>query len=166
MNIAELVRTARMDHKLSQKALAKQISTTTKPNGVWATYVGQIEKGEKVRSDDVCVELARILGLDRDLVLLTACRDRSESHETRALFDRLLDRTKGQSIEFDDPEIRTLVRRCKPWLESLAQIRQAHKGREKDVETFLNNLASLDKKQWAATKLLFKQFATFEDSSP
>ena len=69
MNIAELVRTARMDHKLSQKALAKQISTTTKPNGVWATYVGQIEKGEKVPSDDVCVELARILGLDRDLVL-------------------------------------------------------------------------------------------------
>ena len=61
MNLAELIRAARMDQKLSQKALGKLISTAAKPNGVWSTYIGQIEKGDKIPSDDVCVELARIL---------------------------------------------------------------------------------------------------------
>ena len=71
MNLAELIRAARMDQKLSQKALGKLISTAAKPNGVWSTYIGQIEKGDKIPSDDVCVELARILDLERDLVLET-----------------------------------------------------------------------------------------------
>ena len=166
MNLAELIRAARMDQKLSQKALGKLISTAAKPNGVWSTYIGQIEKGDKIPSDDVCVELARILDLERDLVLLTAFRDRAEGREARALFDRLLEATNGRPAEFDDPEIRTLVRRCKPWLQSLAQIRQAHKGREKDIGGLLSGLASLDKKQWEAAKLLFTRFADpFEDSS-
>ena len=166
MNLAELIRAARMDQKLSQKALGKLISTAAKPNGVWSTYIGQIEKGDKIPSDDVCVELARILDLERDLVLLTAFRDRAEGREARALFDRLLEATNGRPTEFDDPEIRTLVRRCKPWLQSLVQIRQAHKGREKDIGGLLSGLASLDKKQWEAAKLLFTRFADpFEDSS-
>ena len=166
MNLAEVIRAARMNQKLSQKALGKLISTAAKPNGVWSTYIGQIEKGDKIPSDDVCVELARILYLERDLVLLTAFRDRAEGREARALFDRLLEATNGRPTEFDDPEIRTLVRRCKPWLQALAQIRQAHKGREKDIGGLLSGLASLDKKQWEAAKLLFTRFADpFEDSS-
>tara|TARA_A100001037_G_C14843287_1_gene497520 strand:- start:428 stop:676 length:249 start_codon:yes stop_codon:yes gene_type:complete len=80
--------------------------------------------------------------------------------------DRLLEATNGRPTEFDDPEIRTLVRRCKPWLQSLAQIRKTHKGREKDVAGLLSDLASLDNKQWEAAKLVFSQFTSpFEDSS-
>ena len=82
------------------------------------------------------------------------------------MFDRLLEATNGRPTEFDDPEILTILRRCNQWLHSLAQIRQAHKGREKDIGGLLSGLASLDKKQWEAAKLLFTRFADpFEDSS-
>ena len=154
MNFAELIRAARIDKKLSQKALADQVSTSAKPKGIWATYIGQIEKGQKVPSDDVCIELARILGLERDAVLLAASRDRSDNEEARALFDRLLNERR---LELDAREIR-LLRECEPWMHSLAQIRRKYKGREDDITTLLSDLASLDKKQWEAAKIIFARF--------
>jgi transcriptional regulator with XRE-family HTH domain len=61
MRFADMIKDARLDERISQRALAEQLKTAQKPDGVWATYVGQIEKGEKVPSDEVCVKLAEVL---------------------------------------------------------------------------------------------------------
>ena len=158
MNFADLIRSTRTELKLSQKALADQISTSAKPKGVWATYIGQIEKGQKIPADEVCIELARILQLDRDIVLLLAYQARSESDEARALFERLLNSNQQPTTELDDPQLRSLVRECRPWLQSLAQIHRAHRTRKEDIQALLSDLASLDKKQWEAAKILFARF--------
>ena len=55
MPFSDMIKDARLNARISQRALAEQLKTTQKPEGVWATYVGQIEKGEKVPSDEVCV---------------------------------------------------------------------------------------------------------------
>ena len=64
MQFAEIVKEARLQARLSQRGLAEQLTTAQKPDGVWATYVGQIEKGDKVPSDEVCIKLAEVLQLD------------------------------------------------------------------------------------------------------
>jgi transcriptional regulator with XRE-family HTH domain len=56
---------------------------------VWNTYVGQIEKGEKVPSDEVVLKLAEVLELNSDEVLVAACVARAESDEARALFKKM-----------------------------------------------------------------------------
>ncbi len=159
MNFAELIRAARRDHKLSQKAVADQISTASRPKGLWPTYIGQIEKGQKVPSDDVCVELARILDLERDVVLLLAYQARTESDEARALFERILTtHSDPLAVISEDPELHSLVQECRPWLQALAQIRRTNKGREKDIQALLSDLTSLDQEQWDAAKILFARF--------
>jgi transcriptional regulator with XRE-family HTH domain len=72
MQFAEMIKKARKQADLSQRGLAKLLISSKKPDGVWATYVGQIEKGEKIPSDDVCIKLAEVLHLDSDMVLLAA----------------------------------------------------------------------------------------------
>ena len=72
MQFAEMIKGARLQTRLSQRGLAEQLITAQKPEGVWATYIGQIEKGEKVPSDEVCIKLAEVLELDSSEVLLAA----------------------------------------------------------------------------------------------
>ena len=69
MPFSDMIKDARLNARISQRALAEQLKTTQKPEGVWAPYVGQIEKGEKVPSDEVCVKLAEVLKLDTTRVL-------------------------------------------------------------------------------------------------
>jgi len=76
----EIIRRAR-EGRFSQKELGNQI-------GVWDTYIGQIEKGEKIPSDDICMGLAKVLELDGRSLLLTAYRERA-SGQARDLFDRM-----------------------------------------------------------------------------
>ena len=47
MQFAEIVNEARLQAHLCQRGLAEQLTTAQKPEGVCATYVGQIEKGDK-----------------------------------------------------------------------------------------------------------------------
>lgn len=76
----ETIRQAR-EGRFSQKEIGNQI-------GVWDTYIGQIEKGEKIPSDEICIGLARALDLDETALLLTAYRERA-SGQARDLFDRM-----------------------------------------------------------------------------
>jgi transcriptional regulator with XRE-family HTH domain len=89
MEFAAIVKRARQAARLSQRELAEQLKTTQKPEGVWATYVGQIEKGEKVPSDEVCLKLAEVLELDTQEVLLAAYQARTDSEEARILFKKM-----------------------------------------------------------------------------
>ncbi len=88
-NFAHMIGDARRKIGLSQRQLGERIQTAKRPNGVWNTYVGQIEKGEKVPSDEVVLKLAEVLELNSDEVLVAACVARAESDEARALFKKM-----------------------------------------------------------------------------
>ena len=64
-----LIALRRKELNLSQRALAEKIKTESKPSGVWSTYIGQVEKGDRVPSSEVCEALAEILQLNPLLLL-------------------------------------------------------------------------------------------------
>ena len=107
MQFAEIVNEARLQARLSQRGLAEQLTTAQKPDGVWATYVGQIEKGDKVPSDEVCITLAEVLELDPDVVLLAAYQAKASSQEGRDLFAKmarsLTDPVVNQLLASEEP---------------------------------------------------------------
>ncbi len=80
MTFGEMIKKARKG-KFSQKQLGAEV-------GVWDTYIGQIEKGGKIPSDDICVNLARVLGLDERKLLLMAYQERATG-PAAALFERV-----------------------------------------------------------------------------
>ena len=89
MQFAEMIKKARKQADFSQRGLAKLLISSKKPDGVWATYVGQIEKGEKIPSDDACTKLAEVLHLDSDIGLLATYQAKIGSKEGRNLFMKM-----------------------------------------------------------------------------
>ncbi len=82
MRFGEIIKRAR-NGRFSQRALGKNI-------GVWDTYIGQIEKGERIPSDDRCQLLAKALGLDPQKLLFLAYKERAQkTPEGRRLFTQL-----------------------------------------------------------------------------
>ena len=69
MTFGDMIKQARKG-VLSQKQLGAEV-------GVWDTYIGQIEKGGKIPSDEICLKLADVLGLDKRKLLLMAYRERA-----------------------------------------------------------------------------------------
>jgi len=103
MTLGELVKKAREEHSLSQKELGEKI-------GVWDTYIGQIEKGEKVPSDEICKKFAETLELDLTQVLLAAYEARTEltgSDEAIALFRKM-------KVVLTDPVVQRLLDTAEP----------------------------------------------------
>ena len=163
MQFAEMVKEARLQARLSQRGLAEQLITTQKPEGVWATYIGQIEKGEKVPSDEVCIKLAEVLQLDSSEVLLAAYEAKAGSEEGRALFAKmtrsLSDPVVRQLLESKEPldpalldaladaETRSLLG-DQAWLEAITRARKIQKKR--DVLAWLALGVAMDDKQWGA----------------
>ena len=109
--LGEKIKQAREGLKMSQKELGQRV-------GVWDTYIGQIEKGEKLPSDELCLKVAQALGLNGRDLLLCAHIERSDG-ESRALFEQMreilndpaFDRFKrmnrigpGALEAFDDPD--------------------------------------------------------------
>lgn len=79
--LGETVKQNRERLNMSQKELGGKV-------GVWDTYIGQIEKGEKIPSDELCWKIAQGLELKGQDLLLCAYIERSEG-ETRALFEQM-----------------------------------------------------------------------------
>jgi transcriptional regulator with XRE-family HTH domain len=90
VDFGSLIRTQRQAAGISQKALGQRIITKKKPDGVWATYIGQLEKGDKVPSAEICIAIARALEVDPYFMLALAFRERAETLEERVLSDVLL----------------------------------------------------------------------------
>ena len=161
MQFAEMVKEARLRARLSQRGLAKQLVTAQKPDGVWATYVGQIEKGDKVPSDEVCMKLAEVLELDPSVVLLAAYQAKAGSEEGRALFAKmarsLTDPVVNKLLASEEPldpavleavadsDTRSLLG-DRVWLAAVAQARKTQKRR--DVLGMLALVEAMDDKQW------------------
>ena len=81
MNFGDMIERARRG-RFSQQGLGEKI-------GVWGTYIGQIEKGKRIPSDERCLDLAAILELDPRALLIQAYRQRARTKEARRLFDRM-----------------------------------------------------------------------------
>lgn len=161
MQFAEMVKEARLQSKLSQQGLAEQLVTARRPKGVWATYIGQIEKGEKVPSDEVCIKLAEVLELDSTTVLIAAYEAKASSEEGRALYGKMMRSLSDPVVNkllsskepldpaflglLSNPEIVALLG-DQSWLEAIAR---AHKKqKERDVLGLLALVEAMDDKQW------------------
>jgi len=57
--------------------------------GVWSTYIGQIEKGSRIPSDERIKKLAEAFSLNVDLILITAHLERAKSKISRTLFKKI-----------------------------------------------------------------------------
>ena len=161
MQFAEMIKEARSRAHLSQQGLAAQVVTARKPNGVWATYIGQIEKGEKVPSDEVCIKLAEVLELDYNRVLIAAYEAKAGSEEGRALYGKMMRSLSDPVVNkllsseepldpallgvLSNPEIAALLG-DQPWLEAVARARK--KQKERDVLRLLALVEAMDDKQW------------------
>lgn len=162
MTFAEMIKEARQKASLSQGRLAQQLRTARRPEGVWPTYIGQIEKGEKVPSEEVCVKLAEVLELDLTEMLLAAYEARADSDEARGLF---LEMRRALT----DPVIRRLLSAKEPLdpgiLEALADadlcealahekwrqalIRSYRARKKRDIPGLLVRIEAMNDKQWA-----------------
>ena len=161
MQFAEMIKEARLQAHLSQQGLAKQLVTARRPKGVWATYIGQIEKGEKVPSDEVCIKLAEVLELDSNRLLIAAYKAKAGSAEGCALYSKMMRLMSDPVVNkllsreepldpallevLSNPEIAALFG-DQPWLEAVAR---AHKKQqERDVLGLLSLVDVMDDKQW------------------
>lgn len=105
MRFADLIRDARTKKRLSQRQLGEQILTPGRPKGIWNTYIGQIEKGDKIPSDEICKKFAEVLELDLTQVLLAAYEARVEltgSDEAIGLFQKM-------RLVLNDPVVQRLL---------------------------------------------------------
>jgi transcriptional regulator with XRE-family HTH domain len=105
MHFADLIRDARIKKRLSQRQLGEQILTPGRPKGIWNTYIGQIEKGDKIPSDEICKKFAEVLELDLTQVLLAAYEARVEltgSDEAIGLFQKM-------RLVLNDPVVQRLL---------------------------------------------------------
>lgn len=161
---AQMVRQARRDKGLSQRQLGEQLVTAQRPRGVFNTYVGQIEKGDKVPSNDLCVKMAEVLELDTTELLLAAYQartDSSESNEVKVLFGdmrRILTDpvirsllSSGQSLDAGvvealvDPNIRGALGDAK-WRRAIARCYPL--GAKRDISELLAFVEVMNDKQW------------------
>jgi transcriptional regulator with XRE-family HTH domain len=78
--LKDVLKGGRKKKKVSQNELGKQI-------GHWGTYIGQMEKGERIPSDETCVKLANELDLDVKEVLLLALIERTQVREMKHLLE-------------------------------------------------------------------------------
>ncbi len=81
MNFGDMIEKARRG-RFSQQGLGEKM-------GVWGTYIGQIESGKRIPSDERCLDLAAILDLDPRALLIQAYRQRARTKEARRLFGRM-----------------------------------------------------------------------------
>ncbi len=163
MPFADMIKDARLGARISQRALAEQLKTAQKPEGVWATYVGQIEKGEKVPSDEVCVKLAEVLKLDTTRVLLAAYEARAADSPApaRALFAlmerALTDAVVSQLLETDapfDPNVLDALGRPgiaaglsdSNWVDAFERCYEV--GKKRNVPGLIKLVEAMSDKQW------------------
>lgn len=163
MRFGEMIKKARKD-RFSQQTLGEQI-------GVWGTYIGQIEKSERLPSDERCLQLAEVLELDPYKLLLTAYRERAQSKQVEKLFaqleklltdpfirlilsdPKLLD--SGLINAIQNPGIRCALKNA-DWRQALEVGSNMH---DRDIPGFILLIEKIAQQQWEALLSTAKAFA-------
>lgn len=164
MRLGEIIKRAR-NGRFSQRALGKNI-------GVWDTYIGQIEKGERIPSDDRCQLLAKALDLAPQTLLFLAYKERAQkTPEGRKLFSQmeklLTDPVISQVIAdpkmlnsdivkaLQSPDIRKVLKN-KQWCEAL---KASASTTDRNIPEFINIITQIPAQQWQALLSTAKAFA-------
>ncbi len=84
--LGELIRAGRLRAGLTQRDLGARASMPDKPDGVWGTYIGQIERGKRMPPDRLLLRIAEVLELDPYHVLAAANHSRARTETGRQLF--------------------------------------------------------------------------------
>ena len=147
---------------MSQRELGAQIRTPRRPNGVWNTYVGQIEKGDKVPSDEVVLKLAEVLRLNGAEVLLAAYRARTESGDVRALFAQVeaaLHQVSGAepAKAVSSADETASFSADEAWVSKLTMI--LNKRRAPEIARLLSSVVGLNERQWRAAEQTLETLA-------
>ena len=178
MHFPDMIKDARLNARISQRALAEQLKTTQKPEGVWATYVGQIEKGEKVPSDEVCVKLAEVLKLDTTRVLLAAYDAQAAdspaparalfSQMERALTDALISRLLETDAPFESSVLDALSRSeitaglSDPhWVDTFERCYRV--GKKRNVPSLIKLVEAMNDKQWSGLMAMLESMGLEPD---
>ena len=155
MTFGELIKKTREEHALSQKELGEA-------TGVWDTYIGQIEKGEKIPSDEICVKLAHALTLDERKILLLAYKNRASEY-ARELFDQIDRLMNDPMVEYilvekdlldldflkalkDDDSLREALKHP-VWRGMLAT---SYGMKDKDIPGLIDSVRRMSERQWKA----------------
>ncbi|MCZ6634315.1 MAG: helix-turn-helix transcriptional regulator [bacterium] len=154
MGFGDIIKKARTG-KFSQQTLGKQI-------GVWGTYIGQIEKGERVPSDERCIQLANALELAPLKLLISAYRERSHANEAKALFTQMEKLISDPVISqvVSNPRLltasllkalkKTEIRRAlkdPKWQEAICQ---AMSDSDRDLPLLISIASEMPPQQWTA----------------
>ena len=132
---------------------------------MWNTYVGQIEKGVKVPSDEVVIKLAKVLDLNLNELLLSAYKAKADSAEAQSLFTRM-------ETALNDPVLQQIVSSSNPiepgvlatlgdeniraalteetWRESFSRCYRLNSRKKRDVQALLALVESMNDKQYSA----------------
>lgn len=163
MRFGDTIKRARKD-RFSQQTLGEQI-------GVWGTYIGQIEKGERVPSDELCLQLAKVLDLEPQKLLISAYRERAQTKEAQQLFaqmeklmadpviseiladPKLLDAAIIQALQ--QPGIRRAIKNAK-WRDALSE---SASMADRDIPELIHLIKRLAPQQWEALLGTAKAFA-------
>ncbi len=164
MRFGKIIKHAR-NGRFSQRALGKSI-------GVWDTYIGQIEKGERIPSDDRCQLLAKALDLDPQRLLFSAYKERAQkTPEGRKLFTQMeklmTDPVISQVIAnprmlnagivkaLQSPDIRKVLKN-KQWCEAL---KASASTTDRDIPELIKIITHIPPQQWQALLGTAKAFA-------
>ena len=162
MRFGEMIKRARKN-RFSQQTLGEQI-------GVWGTYIGQIEKGERIPSDERCLQLAEALELDPTKLLIVAYRERAQTKEAGRLFAQmeqlLTDPIISQVLEqklldaqivkaLQQPGIRQALKDTQ-WRHALMDTAASA---NRDIPELVRIASKLNPQQWEAVLSTAKAFA-------
>ncbi len=158
MAFAEIIKKARKRLRLSQASLGGEI-------GVWNTYVGQIEKGEKVPSDEVVIKLGKVLDLNLNELLLSAYKAKADSAEAQSLFTQM-------ETALNDPVLQQIVSSTNPihpgvlaalsdeniraaltqetWRESFSRCYRINSRKKRNIQALLALVEAMNDKQYSA----------------
>ena len=84
--LGDLVLAGRRSAGLSQRELGALLRSLDKPDGLWGTYIGQVERGKRVPPDALVLNIAAVLKLEPLRLLAAAYESRSHTPTGKRLF--------------------------------------------------------------------------------
>ena len=146
--IGDIVYNARRASGLSQKKLGDLV-------GVWATYIGQIEKRTRIPSDETIAKIAKVFGFSPEKLLILGYYERADTEQTRSLFREIhkhWDRSEELTLPNLSAQQRTAIKKLyllwsgtlknTPSASAILKLCSLHAGKVQNVEDIIKAFES------------------------